>query len=147
MHQNVKILLPLHCTAQASKLVQMQIMSSLILKGFHFPSLFKCRRKCISSEVTISHLPCYPRIGSQAGESITNLKIQYLMRQHWSASLQIPSFLFFKAKQEMHHFRTDSRHQKDLQFFPRVGNIPTQIQKYYEERWRIGLGFKCLLTA
>lgn len=25
------------CTAQASKLLQMQIISSLILKGFHFP--------------------------------------------------------------------------------------------------------------
>lgn len=41
-----------NCTAQASKLVQMQIISSPIFKGFHFFPLFTC----ISSEVTISHL-------------------------------------------------------------------------------------------
>lgn len=70
-----KMILSTHCTAQESKLLQMLIISSLILRGFHLPSSFKCRKECISSEATISHLPCYPRIGSEARESIAYLKI------------------------------------------------------------------------
>lgn len=84
-----------------------------ILKGFHFPSLSKSRRKCISSEVPISHLPCYPRIGSQAWESVTNLKISDEAAPKCFTSNTF-SFSFSKAKKEMHHFRIDSRHQRDL---------------------------------
>lgn len=84
-----------------------------ILKGFHFPSLSKSRRKCISSEVPISHLPCYPRIGSQAWESVTNLKMSDEAAPKCFTSNTF-SFSFSKAKKEMHHFRIDSRHQRDL---------------------------------
>lgn len=50
-----------------------QTISSLILKGFHFSSLYHCRWRCISSELAVSNLPCWPRIGSQGRESIANL--------------------------------------------------------------------------
>ncbi len=121
----------------------MQIIFSFILKGFRSPSLFKCRKKCISSEVTVSHLPCQPRIHSQARESITNLKISDEAAQKCFTS----NTFFFKAKQEMHGFRMDSHHQRAVRFCPGVGNIPTLIQKCYEGQWRIASGFKYLLTA
>ena len=99
-------------------------------KVFISPPSANAGGKCISSEVTTPHLPCYPRTGSQARESITNLKIsdEAALKCFTSDTVLFP---FFKAKQEMHHFRMDPHHQRDLQFCPRVGNILTNIQKCY----------------
>lgn len=66
-----RIILP----AQTPNLVQMQIISSLILRGFCFSSLCQFKWKCISSKLAVSNLACWPRIDSQGRESITNLKI------------------------------------------------------------------------
>lgn len=40
----------------------------------------------------------------------------------------------------MHHFRANSQHQKDLQFFPQAANISTQsknVMKNVENRFKV----------
>ena len=104
---------------QTSVLVQIQIISSFILKESRLSSFFKCKWKCISPDLTVSHSPPWPRRGSQAKESITNLKISEAVQKCFTSNTLFFFFFFVQSQRRNALFQNGFTPSKRSTALPR----------------------------